>query len=146
MRTPTAFDAMARWLVFTLAGVGLFAIVPGSSFAAPTFASTCWLFALHPVQWVAVGMIVLAWVLLVVHLVRLGVAWGQDVLVVVLGVASVIAGAGSVVALVLGPPPSVLASLVVVVALHAALCLRIDGLARRVVVCPVTGEVRAATA
>ncbi|WP_282005807.1 hypothetical protein [Propioniciclava sinopodophylli] len=140
MRTPTAIDAMARWLVFTLAGVGLFAIIPGSSFAAPAFASTRWLFALHPVQWVGVVMIVLAWLLFVVHIVRLGVAWGRDAVVVTLAVASLLSTGASVGVLLLGSLASVVATLAVVIVVNVALCVRIDVLARRVTTCPATGK------
>lgn len=147
MHTPTAVDAMARWLVFTLAGVGLFAIIPGSSFAAPAFASTRWLFALHPVQWVAVVMILLAWLLFVVHIVRLGVAWGRDAAVLALAVASVLSVGAGVGALLLGSLTSVVATLAVVIVVNAALCVRIDVLARRGTICPTTGKVvRAVTA
>lgn len=126
MRNPTAIDAMARWLVLTLAGVGLFALIPGSSFAAPGFTSTRWLLALHPVQFGAVVMMALAWVLFVVHLALLAGPWLRDPVSLVLAALALASVAGCVLAFVSGPPSSVVGSFLVSLGLHIALCVRID--------------------
>lgn len=131
MRTPTALDAMAKWLVLTLAGVGLFALVPGSSFAAPSFAETRWLLALHPVQFGALMMMALAWALFVVQLVRQARRWRRDPLswaLAMLALASVIA---FVVGVSAGAADVLLSSFLVSLALHITLCVRIDWVAGR---------------
>lgn len=146
MCTPTALDAMARWLVFTLAGVGLFAIIPGSSFAAPAFASARWLLALHPIQWAVVVMILLAWGLFAHHLVTLAVALVRDGLMVGLGVAALLSVVACLVALVVGTMEALVASLVLVIGLHAGLCLRIDVVTRRTSAASAMTKVRSAPA
>ena len=130
MRNPTALDAMARWLVLTLAGVGLFALIPGSSFAAPGFASTRWLFSLHPVQLVAVVMIIAAWVLFVVHLAVLGGPWMRDLPSIALAVLALVSVGASAAAFTWGTTTSIVTAFLVSVGLHVALCLRIDRIAR----------------
>lgn len=126
MRNPTALDAMARWLVLTLAGVGLFALIPGSSFAAPGFSSTRWFLTLHPVQVVALVMMALAWVLFVVHLALLAGPWLRDPLSVTLAVLAVASVGAAVAAFSWGPTESVVGTFVASVALHIGLCARID--------------------
>lgn len=126
MRTPKPLDAMARWLVLTLAGVGLFALVPGSSFAAPSFASTRWLLALHPVQLVAVAMITLAWVLYVVHILLIPGPWWRDPSALVLAALALASVAACVVALTAGSVAPLLAAFVGSIAVHVGLCVRIE--------------------
>lgn len=130
MRNPTALDALARWLVLSLAGVGLFALIPGTSYAAPGFASTRWFFALHPVQVIALGMIALAWVLFVVHVALLRGPWLRDPVGLGLGALALVSVGGCIAALTLGVGESIVATAVVSVALHVAFCLRVDRLAR----------------
>lgn len=130
MRNPTALDAMARWLVLTLAAVGLFALVPGTSYAAPGFASTRWLFALHPVQVVAVVMIVAAWVLFVVHVALLRGPWLRDPVSLCLGALALVAAGVFVAAFSMGVQQSIVATSIVAVALHVAFCVRVDRIRR----------------
>ena len=142
MHTPTALDALARWLVFTLAGVGLFSIIPVSSFAAPMFASARWLLALHPIQWAAVIMILLAWGLFADHLLILGAASPRDGLGLCLAVGALLSVLGCLLALVFGTIPELLGSLALAIGLHAALCLRFDAVARRTSADSVGAEAR----
>lgn len=146
MRTPTALDAMARWLVLTLAGLGLFAMFPATSFALSGLVSARWLVALHPIQWFAVVMMVAAWLLFAVHLARLVAGRARDGAFIVLAAASVLALAGSVAAALLGSATFVLLGLAVVVVLHVALCLRVEALAHHVPVCAAAGQAQAGTA
>lgn len=131
MRNPTALDAMARWLVLTLAGVGLFALVPGSSFAAPEFSSTRWFLALHPVQFVALVMMALAWALFVVHVALLAGPWLRDVPSVTLAVLAVASVGASIAAFSWGPAESVVVAFLASIVVHVALCVRIDWFRRQ---------------
>lgn len=130
MRNRTALDAVARWLVLTLAGVGLFALMPATSFAAPGFAATRWL-SMQPVQLLALAMVVLAWILLVVHLAQLRGPWLRDVTSWTLALLSVVAAGACVAAFGWGTTASTAGSFVVAVVVQVVLGLRIDGLARR---------------
>ncbi len=131
MRNPNALDAMARWLVLTLAGVGLFALVPGSSFAAPGFASTRWLLALHPVQLAALVMMALAWLLFVVHVGQLGEQWVRDLLSVTLALVSLASVGLVAAAFTWGPVGSVVGAFLASLGVHIALCVRIELIGRR---------------
>lgn len=132
MLTPTALDAMARWLVLTLAGLGLFALVSATSDAAPGFASTRWVFELHPVQFVAILMIVVAWVLFVARMMLLRRVWAGDPRSVALGFLSVGAVAACVISLGWVPPSMIVTATAMVsaVVLTGAFCVRVDRLAR----------------
>lgn len=130
MRNPTALDAVARWLVLTLAGVGLFALMPVSSFAAPGFSSTR-LLSMQPVQLLALAMVVLAWILLVVHLAKLRGPWLHDAASWALASLSAIAAVACLAAFGWGTTASIAGSFVVAAVVQVILGLRIDGLARR---------------
>lgn len=126
MRTPTALDAMARWLVLTLAGVGLFALIPGSSFAAPSFTSTRWLLSLHPVQVVALAMMGLAWLLFVVHVAQLADRWIRDPMSLTLAVLALTGVVLFVVACTWGRTESLVGAFLLAIGLHVVLCVRVD--------------------
>lgn len=132
MRTPSALDAMARWLVLTLAALGLFALVPGTSFAAPGFSSARWLVVGHPVQVGALVMMALAWVLLVVHVLQWRARWRRDGVSVLLAAAAAVAVVLCVGSFLWGEGPVVAAGLTLLLATHAALCVRIDRVERGV--------------
>lgn len=130
MRTPAALDAMARWLVLTLAGVGLFALVPGSSFAAPGFSATRWVLALHPVQLLALLMMGLAWVLFVVHVAMLAGPWLRDGVSLALAVSALASVGASIAAFIWGSTEMLIGVVLITIGLHVALCLRIDRFGR----------------
>lgn len=119
---------MARWLVLTLAGVGLFALMPGP-LAGPT--SARWLASLSPMQVLAAVMIALAWLLFAWHILQARHLWLRDGVGLALAASAALALVACVVAFVIGVAASMVGALIVATGLNIALCARIDALTRR---------------
>lgn len=125
MRNPTALDAMVRWLVLTVAGVGLLVLFPPATFGADS-ALRVPVLGLQVVELVAVATLAAAWVLFIVHLVRLRRQWLTDPIALALGAASLIAAVGTIAAAALWTPAEVWGLLVVSVIPQVLLACHID--------------------
>lgn len=130
MRCPSALDALARWLVLTLAGVGLLALFPVNTFGGRAVLVVAGVGSFNPIQVLGVGMVVVAWLLFVAHVLSLRSPWWRDPAALVLAAVALVAVAGAATAFLLGSAVPLAGLLAVAVAVQVALSIRIDLLQR----------------
>lgn len=122
MRTPTAFDAVARWIAASLAGCVLLAIVPPGTVRWPAEAFG----PLEVVHLTAVVILVAAWLQFVAHVALAHRTWSGDPLSIVLVCASAVASAACIVTAVSNTWQALGVAVGFAVVVQVALALRID--------------------
>lgn len=122
MRTPTTFDAVARWLAASLAGGVLLAIVPSGSLRWPAAP----LGPLDVVHLTGVGILIAAWLVFVGHVVTARESWAHDGFAVALVCSAALAVIGCIVAAALAAWQAVGVAITAAVAAQVLLALRIE--------------------
>ncbi len=131
MRLPHARDALAKWLVVCLAGVGLAALLPqglGARVVARLAGVPSGLTVAHLI---GLGVIALGWCLFVVHVLALRSVWSHDPASLALGIACFVSLVAAAMALVLGTVAILAWTIAASMGLHVGLCLRIDHIGPR---------------
>lgn len=130
MRCPSALDALARWLVLTLAGVGLLALFPSATFGGRGVLMIAGVGSFNPIQMLGVGMVAVAWLLYVAHVLSLSSPWWRDPAALALAAVAAVAVAAAGTAFFLGHALLLGVLLAVAVIVQVALSIRIDLLQR----------------